>query len=609
MPHEDKEYDEPASDRTIGRDWKKGPAIAELSDVPALTEEQLMLCASTVKGYSLRNKRWLDFFVDSLKDIGWKDSAMSDVVLGTEQRQLVYSVVKNYTERTVPNTGMNFLISGDSGVGKTMAVEAAAECLHAPVFHLTNADIELEPDNPDLENPFTDILEMCTNWKAVILYDSADKTLDRDCTDDPENEESVDLVSFLHALESHFSLLFVTTTLEISPAYISPRLLSRFHFTTYIPYPDVRTRKAIWEKHLQACGVSVFANSSVLAGWVMNGREIANAVTAARMLAGGGNLTTRCLESVIPKHKLLDCESDLNDDLDDILPDDGWFDTTEKRAKKTISKKPVEDAPPLPLAAEERQYDSQEPGRSKYKENIKVTPPSLGESRTAQGLPPSPRPVEDDWAFWDIGKKGKKKTPTENIPKASGGSADDDVWDSWGTSVKSKKSTPAEPETAPAPVDLVVDKPAVAEEDSWGSFGVKKDKKKKKPAAPVEPEILPVPADPPADVEPAKLPEPAAEDPPSVDCWSFGVKKDKKKKKAAAPVEPEMSVDSPAAAAVETIDVWAFDSSKKDKKKKKRATPVEQETVADAVPAETVVNPMPAVSSNEGWGSFWGQGK
>ncbi|KAL9043446.1 MAG: hypothetical protein Q9214_003370, partial [Letrouitia sp. 1 TL-2023] len=367
-----KEYDEPASDRAIGRDWKRAPAITELRDVPALTEEQLMLCASTVKGYSLRNKRWLDFFVDSLTEIGWKDDAMSDVVLGTEQKHLVYSVVKNYTERIVQDKGMNFLISGESGVGKTMAIETAAECLHAPVFHLTNADIELEPDNPDLENPFTDILEMCANWKAVILYDSADKALDRNRVDDPENEESVDLVSFLRALESHFSLLFVTTTLEISPDVIGPRLLSRFHFTTEISYPDARTRKAIWEKHLQACGVSVFANPTALARWGLNGREISNAVTAARMLAGGGKLTTPFLESVVPKHKGLDFESDLSDDYVDEVPrDDGWdFTNTEKRVKKTKSKKPVENAPPLPLAAEERFYDFHESGRSKYKENI-----------------------------------------------------------------------------------------------------------------------------------------------------------------------------------------------------------------------------------------------
>lgn len=573
-----------------------------------------MLCVSTVKGYSLRNKRWLDFFVDSLKEIRWKDNAMSDVVLGTEQRHLVYSVVKNYTERTAQNKGMNFLISGDSGVGKTMAVESAAECLHAPVFHLTNADIELEPDNPDLENPFTDILEMCANWKAVVLYDSADKALDRNRVDDSENEESVDLVSFLHALESHFSLLFVTTTLEISPEVIGPRLLSRFHFTTEIPYPDTQTRKAIWEKHLQTCGVSVFANPTALARWALNGREIANAVIAAKMLAGGGNLTTPFLESVVPNHKRLDYESDLSDGLVDEIPrDDGWdYTYTEKRVKKPKSKKPMEDAPPLPLAAEERCYDFQDSDRSKYKENIEVKPPSPGESKAAPDLPPSPRPLEDDWAFWGTSKKGKKKAPTEKIPKASDEPADADVWGSWGTSIKSKKTTPAEPEKAPAPVDdLAVDKPAVAEEDMWGTFGVKKDKKKKKkPAAPVEPEILSVPADPPADVEPAKLLEPAADELPTVDGWGFAPIKDKKKKKPAAPVELEMSGDPPAEAAVEVEDVWAFGSSKKDKKKKKRAAPVEEQgAVADDVLAEPPVNPVPAVSSNDGWGAFWGQGR
>ena len=147
--------------------------------IPALTEEQLMLCNILVKGYSLRNKRWLHFFVDTIDDIRWKPNAWDDVVMDEGQKDLIYSVINGHRQgrRDLHSGGLNVALSGHTGVGKTFVVESLAEHLHAPLFHVKSADLDVDHSNPDLESPFTDMLEVCSEWNAIILYDHAQNLL------------------------------------------------------------------------------------------------------------------------------------------------------------------------------------------------------------------------------------------------------------------------------------------------------------------------------------------------------------------------------------------------------------------------------------------------
>ena len=156
--------------------------------VPPLTEEQLMLCDFMVKGYSLRNKRWLYFFVDSIEDIEWRDNAWDSFVATEDHKDLILSLAegRQCEDHDLRSGGRNVILTGSTGVGKTMAVELAAEALHAPLFNITLADIELEPKDPDLDSPFTDVLNMCSRWKAIVLMDG----LDSSSADDFDSQET-----------------------------------------------------------------------------------------------------------------------------------------------------------------------------------------------------------------------------------------------------------------------------------------------------------------------------------------------------------------------------------------------------------------------------------
>lgn len=164
---------------------------AKKNPVPALTEDQLLLCGTSVKGYSLRNKRWLDFFVDSIKEIDWDERAWDNVVLESDLKDLIFSMTEGHrrNHKGLQSKGLNILLSGPTGVGKTFTVESVADALRTPLFHVTPADVDLDPKNPDLESPFTDVLEMCGRWNAILLFDQAQGGLDNDQLDDDQSRE------------------------------------------------------------------------------------------------------------------------------------------------------------------------------------------------------------------------------------------------------------------------------------------------------------------------------------------------------------------------------------------------------------------------------------
>lgn len=71
---EDEYYDEEYEDEDEDED-KDVPATGAKHKSTNLTHEQLLICSSSLKGYSLRNKKWLTFSIDSVKDIKFSEAA------------------------------------------------------------------------------------------------------------------------------------------------------------------------------------------------------------------------------------------------------------------------------------------------------------------------------------------------------------------------------------------------------------------------------------------------------------------------------------------------------------------------------------------------------
>lgn len=316
-------------------------------------------------------------------------------------------------------------------------------------------------------------------------------------------------------MESHSAALFVTSNISANTC-MDDRLQSRFHVCLQLPDLTSATRGQIWQKCLESHkDISFFANSDALAGWTLNGREIANAVVAAKTLATNGVVEMRHLERVVPAGK-----------RPFPVVDDFWG-VPPKKDKQKKSRKVALDRHPVDVV------------------EVVEEPPK--------------REVADVLAGWGFGtpkdKKGKTKTAMEP-GKGPEVYLEEDDWNCWAVKEdrKAKRSSdeaavpppPSPPSEAEIPA-----KGTIEVDDGWGSFGVKKDKKKKKKgmtATATEPEA--------AVAEPKKDSETPAAAPVEVDEWDFWAasKKSKKGKKKPIPLlddaPPAIEGQAPAASVV-----------------------------------------------------------
>lgn len=115
---------------------------AEKSTLPSLTDEQKMLCTPVVRGYSLKDKLWLNLFVDGLQDIVFNSKAFESLVLPDNQKEMIlgFASTPDMYRRQFDDVvegkgrGMVILLSGPPGTGKTLTAEGVAEEMRTPLF-------------------------------------------------------------------------------------------------------------------------------------------------------------------------------------------------------------------------------------------------------------------------------------------------------------------------------------------------------------------------------------------------------------------------------------------------------------------------------------------
>lgn len=259
---------------------------------------ELMFMASFVEGYALKNKMWFMFMLEDIKPMEFNESAFEHLVYDEQQKDLVLSFVENHDHVKSGVTdvikgkgdGLVILLSGPPGTGKTLTAEAVADRTHRPLLYLQAEDLGINAAT--LAANMKNILNLATEWDAVILLDEADVFMaERNPQDIARNE----LVSiFLRELEYYRGIIFLTTNLF---ATIDTAFRSRVSLHLLFRSLSVDARVSIWQKFLERMPVKVLSESQnqveegkdseglltnedvkELALWELNGREIKTAL-------------------------------------------------------------------------------------------------------------------------------------------------------------------------------------------------------------------------------------------------------------------------------------------------------------------------------------------
>lgn len=251
--------------------------------------DDLVFVSPLLEGFALKNKQWLNFYVDDIKPVVWNDEAYDHLVYPEEQKDLVLTFVDNHQRLKArvddvimgKGQGLILLLSGPPGTGKTLTAEAVADKTRRPLYYLQAED--LGTDAARLGPKIKKVFEMATEWDAVILLDEADVFMaQRDPGDIARNE----LVSiFLRELEYFKGIIFLTTNLYST---IDAAFRSRVNIHLVFKSLPASSRLLLWRKFLSRLpGEDVVAalkggDMEELAKWELNGREIKNAIKTVR---------------------------------------------------------------------------------------------------------------------------------------------------------------------------------------------------------------------------------------------------------------------------------------------------------------------------------------
>ncbi|KAL3446890.1 hypothetical protein BJX65DRAFT_296024 [Aspergillus insuetus] len=262
------------------------------STIPdTLTDEQRLITTPIVRGYSLSNKQWLEFYLDGVKDIVWNSKAFGSLVLPHAQqdlKQLILAFADAQSKKHKAfdevvqgkGRGIIMLLSGPPGVGKALTAKSVAEVLKVPLYVLSAGDLGTHAHT--LENKLKDILSIVPKWGAVLLLDEADVFMEERSSSDLHRNELVSI--FLKLLEYYEGLLFLTSNRAEN---LDPAFESRIHVAIEYPELNIAARRQIWAQFLSGADAESFSSDQLdsLAAITLNGRQVKNVVKTAYLLA------------------------------------------------------------------------------------------------------------------------------------------------------------------------------------------------------------------------------------------------------------------------------------------------------------------------------------
>ncbi|KAI8181234.1 putative 26S proteasome regulatory subunit-like protein [Colletotrichum sp. SAR 10_86] len=259
-----------------------------------ITPDMILLLPSTVYGFNLQEKKWVDLDVDKFHLVTWNRDAFKRLVLEEKTKEMIHALVDIQTATkkmddiiTGKGNGLIVLLHGSPGTGKTLTAESVAEIAEKPLYRVTCGDIGTEAQ--DVEKYLSTVLYLGKLWDCVLLLDEADVFLEERTFADLQRNSLVSV--FLRTLEYYEGILILTSN---RVGHFDEAFKSRIQVAIHYENLSKKSRRAIWQNFLEMIEDSADEDANIaeleghldqLASEEMNGRQIRNALLTARQLA------------------------------------------------------------------------------------------------------------------------------------------------------------------------------------------------------------------------------------------------------------------------------------------------------------------------------------
>ncbi|KAJ5267372.1 ATPase AAA-type core [Penicillium angulare] len=262
-----------------------------------LSEADLLIACPTVCCFSFKEKMFLECAVSALGDVNWSPESFDCLQIPPENKTLLLSMAKTRLGLipTVPfddlidgkGQGLNILLDGPPGVGKTFTVEATSEYFKLPLYSISAGELVVDHgDSNALEQQLETIFNIAHHFKAVLLLDEADAFMEQRTSYHDTHNRLVTV--FLRKLEYYQGILFLTSNRGIQ---FDDAILSRIHLIIKYKGLSREFRRDLWATFLarartvQGPAMTEEQDLRRLEVLDLNGREIKNIVSIAHALA------------------------------------------------------------------------------------------------------------------------------------------------------------------------------------------------------------------------------------------------------------------------------------------------------------------------------------
>jgi AAA+ superfamily predicted ATPase len=183
------------------------------------------------------------------------------------------------------NRGISALFAGESGTGKTLAVEVVAGELGLAVYKIDLSSV-VSKYIGETEKNLNTIFTEAHAGNAILFFDEADALFGKrsEVKDARDRYANIEVAYLLQQVESYDGVVILATNFRHN---LDDAFTRRLDFVVDFPFPDADYRRRIWEVHFPArAPLSPDVNlGEIAAQYRLAGGNIRNAALAAAYLA------------------------------------------------------------------------------------------------------------------------------------------------------------------------------------------------------------------------------------------------------------------------------------------------------------------------------------
>ena len=268
-----------------------------------INDEKLWMLSPLMISYHLPSRTWGYVDITSTTVPVYTNEAWKNLVVDQKTKDTIEGIIRcvdptsDVASDFVANkgVGLNLLFHGETGCGKTLAAQAIASLHQKAIFNISAGDLGSNIESVEQQLSF--ISNIVCRWEIYIQIDECDLFIgNRDLSSLVLNEL---LCCFLRFLESHATIVFLTTNMKIID--IDKAIASRINIFVEFPHLHLAERQLIWNNLLTLYGVDAKDIETITKQFThldLNGRHVRNLLYVARGISKSENRETITLSDI-----------------------------------------------------------------------------------------------------------------------------------------------------------------------------------------------------------------------------------------------------------------------------------------------------------------------